>query len=77
MSTESLDARATTIDREEAAERLGVQGSTLDNWRWNGSGPRYIKVGGLVRYRLHDLAEWLDTRTRTSTSATGTGADAR
>lgn len=63
-----LDARAMTVGPAEAAERLGVQRSTLDNWRWNGSGPRYVKVGGRVRYRLADLAEWLDVRTRTSTS---------
>ena len=74
MTTEELEARARTVSPEEAAERLGTQRSTLDNWRWAGKGPRYIKVGGRVRYRLVDLADWLDTRVRTSTSDPGTDA---
>jgi len=64
-----LEARVTTVSPESAAERLGVQPSTLANWRWNGAGPRYLKVGGRVRYRLHELAEWLDARARSSTSS--------
>ena len=64
-----LDARATTVSPMDAAERLGVQPSTLANWRWTGCGPRYLKVGGRVRYRLHDLAAWLDDQARESTSA--------
>lgn len=74
---ERLEARATTVSPREAAERLGVQPSTLANWRWNGGGPRYLKVGGRVRYRLHDLAQWLDSRLRFSTSgAPATNYDA-
>lgn len=67
----TLEDRTITLAPEEAAERLGVQRSTLDNWRWTGSGPRYCKVGGRVRYRLADLAAWLDARTRRSTSDPG------
>ena len=63
-----LESRATTVSPEDAADRLGVQPSTLANWRWTGGGPRYLKVGGRVRYRLFDLAEWLDARARSSTS---------
>ena len=65
---DQLDARATTVSPVEAAERLGVERSTLDNWRWKGGGPRYLKVGGRVRYRLADLADWLDAQSRSSTS---------
>lgn len=74
MAAQTLDARATTIGPEEAAERLGLQRSTLDNMRWRGDGPQYVKVGGRVRYRLADLANWLDAQTRTSTSDPGTDA---
>ena len=63
-----LDARARTIGSDETAERLGVERSTLDNWRWRGGGPQYLKVGGRVRYRLADLADWLDAQARSSTS---------
>jgi hypothetical protein len=28
---------------------------TLERWRWEGKGPRYLKVGGRVLYRLADI----------------------
>ena len=70
MSTQidPFDARARTVSPEEAADRLGVRPSTLANWRWKGGGPRYLRVGGRIRYRLCDLADWLDVQARTSTS---------
>lgn len=33
---------------------------TLRQWRWLGTGPRYVKVGRAVRYRPTDLVSWLD-----------------
>jgi predicted DNA-binding transcriptional regulator AlpA len=68
---DALDARSTTVPPEDAARRLGIEESTLANWRWNGRGPRYVRVGRRVRYRLADLAEWLDQQTRRSTSDAG------
>lgn len=68
MVHEDIDARATTVSPDEAAHRLGVKASTLHNWRWSGRGPRYIKCGGLVRYRIVDIADWLDAHARSSTS---------
>ena len=65
---DDLDARVRTVSPKEAGERLGVERSTLDNWRWRGWGPQYLKVGGRVRYRLVDLADWLDAQSRSSTS---------
>ena len=72
MTVEDLEARTTTVSPAEAAERLGLQQSTLSNWRWSGGrGPSYVKVGGRVRYRLCDIDEYLDRHTRTSTSDRG------
>lgn len=65
---DALEARARTISPKEAAERLGCERSTLANWRWAGGGPQYLKVGGRVRYRIMDLADWLDGQSRSSTS---------
>lgn len=71
---DSLDAQTTTVSPEETAERFGNTVETLANWRWKGQGPRFVKVGGRVRYRLSDLAEWLDLQTRNSTSEGGPDA---
>ena len=74
MASETLEARANTVTPEDAARRLGVRPSTLANWRWRGEGPSYVKIGGRVRYRLRDLARYLDGQVRTSTSDPGSHA---
>ena len=35
----------------------------LRDWRSRGTGPRYVRFGGLVRYRRADLVAWLDSQT--------------
>ena len=70
-TTEDLEARSTTVSPAETAERIGVTQATLSNMRWEGRGPRFLKVGSKVRYRLSEIAAYLDTQTRTSTSDTG------
>lgn len=32
--------------------------ATLANWRSNGSGPKYLKIGGRVLYRRADIEAW-------------------
>ena len=63
-----IDGRAITIGPADAAIRIGVTSGTLANMRWAGNGPRFVKVGSRVRYRLSDIAEYLDANTRLSTS---------
>lgn len=44
------------VDPSKAAERLGTTPSTLAVWRSTGRQKLpYVKVGGLVRYRVEDL----------------------
>ena len=59
----TLEESVITLSPSEAAERLGVKYGTLRNWRWRGVGPPFLKVGRSVRYRLVDLADWLDDNT--------------
>lgn len=47
------------IDEVTLAARLGVARSTLQSWRYNRCGPRFIKVGRLVRYRNADVEAYL------------------
>jgi excisionase family DNA binding protein len=46
------------------AARLGVSRSTLQSWRYAGRGPRFIKLGRLVRYRSTDVDAYLQANTR-------------
>jgi len=52
----------------ELANRWKMQSKTLSQWRWNGKGPMYIKMGGNIRYRLCDIEEFEKLKVRHSTS---------
>lgn len=44
----------------EAAKYLELSTSTLDKMRVEGRGPRYLKIGGRVFYRLTDLDAYIE-----------------
>jgi excisionase family DNA binding protein len=52
----------------EAAELLRVSNRTLERHRLAGTGPRHIRMGGVVRYCRSDLAEYIAACARRSTS---------
>lgn len=52
----------------EAAEILQVKPSTLEQWRWQGKGPKFIKMNRAVRYRKEDLQAFVDARVFGSTT---------
>ena len=56
------------LDQHEAAQILKISVRTLERRRATGTGPRFIRVGRLVRYRAGDLEEWIANSVRTSTS---------
>ncbi len=57
------------FDTNLAAEYLGnLKPNTLEGWRVQGVGPRYVKCGRLVRYSVTDLDAYLESRVRSSTS---------
>jgi len=59
MSNQSLE---TLLDEKELSRLLRVSIGTLRLWRTLSRGPRYRKVGQLVRYAPSDVQEWLDRR---------------
>ena len=62
------------LTTSEAAHFLHVQPATLEQWRWNGRGPNFVKIGRVCRYRLQDLEAFLEARIFSSTTAAQTGA---
>jgi hypothetical protein len=46
----------------ELAKYYGVSVATVRKWRLLGQGPKWIKLGSLVRYRLDDAQAYLETR---------------
>lgn len=47
---------------QQVADFLGTTVDTLANWRYRGVGPRFVKVGGIVRYRWADVHAWVESR---------------
>jgi predicted DNA-binding transcriptional regulator AlpA len=46
------------LSTAQLARRWDVSPGTLRNWRVAGKGPKWIKIGNLVRYRLSEVQKW-------------------
>ena len=55
----------------EAAQILNLEVATLRLWPWSGRGPRFLKLGGAVRYELADIEAFKEASRRSSTSDPG------
>jgi predicted DNA-binding transcriptional regulator AlpA len=51
------------IDEKRLCADLGISSVTATKWRARAEGPRFIKVGRLIRYRRSDVEAWLASRT--------------
>lgn len=61
--------RETHLSPADLAEREGVPLETIYAWNRTGAGPRYMRIGRHVRYRLADVIRWEDSRLVTSRTA--------
>jgi Helix-turn-helix domain len=55
------------IDQKSLAQRWSLSPRTLEQWRWQGRGPRYLKIGGRVVYRLSDIEAFEAARLHSNT----------
>lgn len=56
------------IDTADAATMIGLKKTTLQTYRSRGGGPRFVKAGRRVLYKLEELRAWMDARLVTNTS---------
>ena len=64
----TVERKAFTSDMlttKEAAQAVGLSVNTLNTYRYLQRGPRYVRQGRSIRYRIADLQEWLNA-TRSS-----------
>ena len=59
----------TNLTPKEAANRLRVTTGTLSNWRVQGQGPRFIKVGRKVLYPVAQVVAYETAALRSNTAA--------
>jgi len=52
------------LTEAETADVLQVAVATLRTWRCRGCGPRFSKIGRLVRYRPEEISRYVDRNTR-------------
>lgn len=50
------------LNTKELAAYLGVVPSTIVQYRADGTGPDYIKIGQLVRYKIADVEKWIESK---------------
>ena len=43
------------LNQIDLARRWAISPRTLERWRWLKQGPRYLKIGGRVVYRIEDI----------------------
>jgi hypothetical protein len=53
------DETADAITESELARRASVSIAVLRKWRREGRGPRFLKLGRLIRYLAGDVDVWL------------------
>ncbi len=58
----------TYLKPKALSNRWGISTGTLGQWRWNGRGPHYLKMGRHIVYRLQDIEEFEKSRRRRNTS---------
>jgi predicted DNA-binding transcriptional regulator AlpA len=58
----------TILDQKRVASLLGISTRTLERYRVSGTGPRYVKLGKLVRYLKTDIDAWIQQNLSGSTS---------
>lgn len=59
------------LNQIQLAARWNISHRTLERWRWSGEGPKFLKVGGRVVYRISDIEEYEEAIVRTSTADAG------
>jgi predicted site-specific integrase-resolvase len=57
------------LTQGQLADRWQISPRTLERWRWAGEGPRFLKLGGRVIYRIEDVEVYEAQQLRDSTAA--------
>ena len=64
---ETTNSQTAFLTPDELASRYRIPKPTAAKWRWNGSGPAFVKLGSRVLYREADVEAWIAANLRTST----------
>ena len=51
----------TMLTDHEVAESYGLTVYCVRRWRYEGRGPKFLRLGGAIRYRAKDVQEFMDS----------------
>lgn len=57
------------MSETELAEYWHISIRTLQSWRLNGGGPKFLKLGKAIRYSVDEIKRFESENTKTSTAA--------
>lgn len=60
MQNRTSEPQPALMNDVDLAQHLGISVAALRKWRTLGRGPRYLKIGNLVRYRREDIDAFLN-----------------
>src|SRR5712692_7757666 len=61
MATAS-NTLGTLLNEHDVARITGLSVASVRRWRLLRQGPKYLKIGSAVRYRLVDISAWIESR---------------
>ena len=59
-----MNDRLVLLTVPEVALMLRVPPRRVNEWRWSGRKPDWVRVGGRIRYRLSDIEAYLESGRR-------------
>ncbi|PLX98405.1 MAG: hypothetical protein C0623_12070 [Desulfuromonas sp.] len=60
MNNEIQNKTQRLLDQNDVAEILHISPKTLEYYRYKGMGPRFVKLGKLIRYKENDVFEYIE-----------------
>jgi len=75
--SQTLRDRVGLVSEAQFAGMMNTSEYTLQYWRAHGTGPRFVKLGRAIYYRLKDIEAWMDVNTHESTRTTGPNITSR
>ena len=52
----------TLLNEHDVARITGLSVASVRRWRLLRQGPKYLKIGAVVRYKPEDISAWLESR---------------
>jgi predicted DNA-binding transcriptional regulator AlpA len=54
--------RQELLREKQVSKWINASTAALRRWRREGKGPKFVKLGRLVRYRVEDVEAWIGAR---------------